>query len=112
MGRRLILDTNIIIAYERGTLDRSTLDEDELAIASVTVTEYRTGIKLADTPERTAARSPRTPKPASATCLASRPSTPDDGPRTRQNFHRRRRRMARQAPGQPTGSNARIGLAP
>lgn len=56
MGRRLILDTNILIAYERGTLDRSTLDEDELAIATITVAEYRTGIELADTPERAAAR--------------------------------------------------------
>ena len=52
MGRRLILDTNILIAYERGTLDRSTLDDDELAIGSITVAEYRTGIELADTPER------------------------------------------------------------
>ena len=34
MGRRLILDTNILIAYERGTIDRSSLDDDELAIAS------------------------------------------------------------------------------
>ena len=56
MGRRLILDTNILIAYERGTLDRSTLDEDALAIASITACEYRTGIELADTPERAAAR--------------------------------------------------------
>ena len=34
VGRRLILDTNILIAYERGTIDRSSLDDDELAIAS------------------------------------------------------------------------------
>lgn len=56
MGRRLILDTNILIAYERGTLDRAGFDEDELAIASVTVAEYRVGIELADTPERAADR--------------------------------------------------------
>ena len=56
MGRRLILDTNILIAYERGTIDRSALDDDELAVASITVAEYRTGIELADTPERSAAR--------------------------------------------------------
>ena len=49
MGRRLILDTNILIAYERGTMDRSSLDDDELAIASVSVAEYRVGIELADT---------------------------------------------------------------
>ena len=52
MGRRLILDTNVLIAYERGTLDRSSLDDDELAIASVSVAEYRVGIELADTADR------------------------------------------------------------
>jgi tRNA(fMet)-specific endonuclease VapC len=56
MGRRLILDTNILIAYERGTVDRSALDDDELAVASISVAEYRTGIELADTPERAAER--------------------------------------------------------
>ena len=56
MGRRLILDTNILIAYERGTIDRAALDEDELAVASISVAEYRTGIELADTPERAAER--------------------------------------------------------
>jgi tRNA(fMet)-specific endonuclease VapC len=56
MGRRLILDTNILIAYERGTIDRTALDEDELAVASVSIAEYRVGIELADTPERAAER--------------------------------------------------------
>ena len=56
MGRRLILDTNILIAYERGTIDRSALDEDELAVAAISIAEYRTGIELADTPERAAER--------------------------------------------------------
>jgi tRNA(fMet)-specific endonuclease VapC len=56
VGRRLILDTNVLIAYERGTMDRSSLDEDELAIASVTVAEYRVGIELADTTDRAAER--------------------------------------------------------
>lgn len=56
MGRRLILDTNILIAYERGTIDRSALDDDELAVASISITEYRTGIELADSPERAATR--------------------------------------------------------
>jgi tRNA(fMet)-specific endonuclease VapC len=56
MGRRLILDTNVLIAYERGTIDRSALDDDELAVASITIAEYRTGIELADTPDRAAAR--------------------------------------------------------
>ena len=56
MGRRLILDTNILIAYERGTIDRSSLDDDELAIASVSVAEYRVGIEMADTADRAAER--------------------------------------------------------
>src|ERR1700761_3418496 len=56
MGRRLILDTNMLIAYERGTIDRSALDEDDLAIAPVSVAEYRVGIEMADTVERAAAR--------------------------------------------------------
>ncbi len=56
MGRRLILDTNVLIAYERGTLDRTLLDDDELAIAAITVAEYRVGIELADTVARAADR--------------------------------------------------------
>lgn len=56
MGRRLILDTNVLIAYERGTVDRAALDGDELAIAAVSVAEYRVGIELAGTPERAADR--------------------------------------------------------
>jgi tRNA(fMet)-specific endonuclease VapC len=56
MGRRLILDTNVLIAYERGTIDRARLDEDDLAITAVSVAEYRVGIELADTPERAADR--------------------------------------------------------
>jgi tRNA(fMet)-specific endonuclease VapC len=57
VGRRLILDANILIAYERGTMDRTALDEDELAVAAVTIAEYRVGIELADTAERAADRS-------------------------------------------------------
>lgn len=57
MGRRLILDTNVLIDYERQRLDRSALDEDEIAVAALTVAEYRTGIELADSAERAAARS-------------------------------------------------------
>jgi predicted nucleic acid-binding protein len=44
VGRRLILDTNVLIAYERGTIDRAALDADELAIAAVSVAEYRAGM--------------------------------------------------------------------
>lgn len=56
MARRLILDTNLLIAYEKGLVDQASLDEDDLAIASLTVAEYRTGIELADTVDRAAAR--------------------------------------------------------
>jgi tRNA(fMet)-specific endonuclease VapC len=56
VGRRLILDTNVLIAYEKGIIDRAAFDEDELAIAAVSVAEYRVGIELADTPERAAER--------------------------------------------------------
>jgi tRNA(fMet)-specific endonuclease VapC len=56
VGRRLILDTNVLIAYERGTIDRSSLDDDELAIAAVSVAGYRVGIELADTASRAADR--------------------------------------------------------
>ncbi|NKY56661.1 PIN domain-containing protein [Nocardia flavorosea] len=59
MGRRLILDTGVLIAYERGTIDRTVYDEDDLAIAAVTVAEFRVGIELADTAERAAQRSRR-----------------------------------------------------
>lgn len=56
MGRRLILDTNLLIAYERGKIDRSALDNDEIAVAAVTIAEYRAGIELAGTAERAADR--------------------------------------------------------
>lgn len=56
MGRRLILDTNVLIAYERGSIDRSDLRSDELSITAITVAEYRVGIEMADTVERSAAR--------------------------------------------------------
>ncbi|MBO0901156.1 type II toxin-antitoxin system VapC family toxin [Cellulomonas sp. zg-ZUI222] len=56
MARRLILDTSTLIAYERGTVDRASLDDDDLAIAAVTVAAFRTGIELADTAARAADR--------------------------------------------------------
>ncbi|WP_085950098.1 type II toxin-antitoxin system VapC family toxin [Frankia sp. QA3] len=55
-GRRLILDTNILIAYEGGVIGTAALDDDELAVASVTVAEYRVGIELADSAARAADR--------------------------------------------------------
>ena len=56
MARRLILDTTTLIAYERRRFDITALDEDDLAIAAVTVAEFRTGIELADSPQRAADR--------------------------------------------------------
>jgi tRNA(fMet)-specific endonuclease VapC len=56
VGRRLILDTNVLIAYERGMIDNDALDNDELAVAAVCIAEYRVGIELADSPERAADR--------------------------------------------------------
>jgi tRNA(fMet)-specific endonuclease VapC len=56
VARRLILDTSTLIAYERRRFDIVTLDDDDLAIAAVTVAELRTGIELADTAQRAADR--------------------------------------------------------
>ena len=54
--RHLLLDTTTLIAYERGSFDITGLDDDDVAIAAVTVAEFRTGIELADSAERAAAR--------------------------------------------------------
>ena len=45
MGRRLIVDTNILIDIERNNhaVDALLTDDDELAIAAVTRAEFRTG---------------------------------------------------------------------
>lgn len=56
MGRRLILDTTTLIGYERRSFDVTELDDDDLAIAAVTVAEFRTGIELADDAARAADR--------------------------------------------------------
>ena len=56
MARRLILDTDVLIASERG---RSRLmgviaEDDDLVIAAITVAELRTGIELATEGHRAA----------------------------------------------------------
>jgi tRNA(fMet)-specific endonuclease VapC len=56
MGRRLILDSNVLIAYERGSVDRAAFRDDELSIAAVTLAGYRVGIEMADSVNRAAAR--------------------------------------------------------
>ena len=40
MARRVILDTNVLIDYERGTIDAATLDQAEIAIAAITAVSY------------------------------------------------------------------------
>lgn len=57
MARALTLDMNALIAYERGDFDTSVLDLDDIAIAAITVAEFRVGIELARTAEQAAIRS-------------------------------------------------------
>ena len=53
MARRLILDTGALIAFERGLADRQVVaDADDLAVAAVTVAEFRVGIALSATEGR------------------------------------------------------------
>lgn len=48
MGRRLIVDTNVLVAIERGKdADLGLRDDDELAIAAVSRAELRVGVLLA-----------------------------------------------------------------
>jgi predicted nucleic acid-binding protein len=52
----LIVDTSVLIAYERSQIERTAFDDDDLAIAAVTVAEYRVGIELAATVAQAADR--------------------------------------------------------
>ena len=54
MGRSLILDTNILITVERGSINLGDFIKrgDDVAIAGVTLAEYRLGIHLDPNPER------------------------------------------------------------
>ncbi len=49
MARRLILDTGVLIASERGRAQLADLiaEDDDAAIAAITVAELRTGVELA-----------------------------------------------------------------
>ncbi|HHW83675.1 MAG TPA: type II toxin-antitoxin system VapC family toxin [Actinomycetales bacterium] len=49
MGQPLIFDTNVLIEFERGSLDREVFDEDDLAVAALTVAELRAGVEIAGT---------------------------------------------------------------
>lgn len=46
MARRLILDTNVLIDYERGAIDRKVLDRHELLLPAIVVAEFRVGIEI------------------------------------------------------------------
>lgn len=56
MGRAVIIDTNLLIEFERGTMNRLALDDDQIAVAAITIAEYRTGIELAVTQKQSEAR--------------------------------------------------------
>lgn len=56
MGRRLILDTNALSTIERDP-SATSLDDDDLAVAALTIAQYRAGIELAETARRAADRS-------------------------------------------------------
>lgn len=59
MARRLILDTCVLIASERGTVELEKLvgDEDDVALAAISVAELYLGIELADDRRRPARES-------------------------------------------------------
>ncbi|MER6826263.1 PIN domain-containing protein [Streptosporangium sp. NPDC000563] len=54
MARRLILDTGVLIAAERGkaAVDAVIGDADDVAIAAITVAELLVGVELADAARR------------------------------------------------------------
>lgn len=54
MARRLILDTGVLIAAERGRapVDAVIEDADDVAIAAITVAELLVGVEMADTARR------------------------------------------------------------
>lgn len=56
MARRLIVDTGVLIASERGrtALGNVVTEDDDLVIAAITVAELRTGIELATHAQRAA----------------------------------------------------------
>ncbi len=54
MARRLILDTGVLIAAERGkaSVDAVIGDADDVAVAAITVAELLVGVELADEARR------------------------------------------------------------
>lgn len=58
MAERLILDTSVLVAAERGRLDlaRAAGDDADAAVPAIVVAEYLTGVALAATDEQRATR--------------------------------------------------------
>ncbi|GAA2302064.1 hypothetical protein GCM10009853_068250 [Glycomyces scopariae] len=54
MGRRLIWDTGVVIALERRRIDPASfvLFDDDTAVATVTLTELKFGVKLSEPAKR------------------------------------------------------------
>lgn len=52
MARRLILDTGVLVRAERGRVDRTLDDDDDVAVAAITVAELLAGVELADSARR------------------------------------------------------------
>jgi tRNA(fMet)-specific endonuclease VapC len=75
VGRRLILDTCVLIGIERGKLNPAALfvESDDLAIAEITLTELRVGALMADE-RRRAARSAALERAAKAFTVIGYPT--------------------------------------
>ncbi|GGO29689.1 hypothetical protein GCM10010116_59580 [Microbispora rosea subsp. aerata] len=56
MARRLILDTGVLIAAERGKAEVGSVigDTDDVAVAAITIAELLVGVELADPVRRSA----------------------------------------------------------
>ncbi len=56
MARRLILDTGVLIAAERGNAEVNSVigDADDVAVAAITIAELLVGVELADPARRPA----------------------------------------------------------
>lgn len=54
MARRLILDTGVLIGFERRTIEPASIlqPDDDVAISAVTLSELLMGVKLADSDKR------------------------------------------------------------
>ncbi|HLI39290.1 MAG TPA: PIN domain-containing protein [Streptosporangiaceae bacterium] len=58
MGERLVLDTTVLIAAERGRLNLAAAasDDDDVTLPAIVVAEFLTGVRLAATDRQRAAR--------------------------------------------------------